>query len=109
MINFERITSKDNDIIKHASALIKSSKKRHEEGLFVLEGLRLCRDAEQNGFEAECFIVGETALKKFSGDAEMIAEKAARACVVSDNLIAKISDTVNPQGFISICKIKNNI
>ena len=44
------ITSKDNANIKLISQLQKSPKKRREEGVFVLEGLRLCLDAIQNGF-----------------------------------------------------------
>ena len=45
-----KISSKDNANIKEISLLQKSSKKRREEGVFVLEGLRLCLDALENGF-----------------------------------------------------------
>ena len=106
MVNFERITSKDNDIIRLAASLVSSSKNRREEKLFVLDGLRLCRDAVQNGFEAECFIVGDTAYNKFKNDAEFLARSAKRCYLVPDSLISKISDTVSPQGFICLCKMK---
>ncbi len=107
MADFERITSKDNEIIRLAAALVSSAKKRREEGMFVLDGLRLCRDAEQNGYEAECFIVGESAFEKFKSDAVAMAKNAKRACIVRDGLISKISDTVSPQGFISVCEFKS--
>ena len=108
MTNFERITSKDNEIIRLAATLVSSAKKRREEGMFLLDGLRLCRDAEQNGFEAECFIVGDSAYEKFKNEAESLAKNAKRAVIVPDSLISKISDTVSPQGFLSICKFKAN-
>ncbi len=107
MINFERITSKDNDIIRLAASLVSSAKKRREERLFVLDGLRLCKDAVQNGFEAECFIVSDSAYNKFKNDAELLANSSKRACIVPDSLMTKISDTVSPQGFICICKMKD--
>ena len=107
MTDFERITSKDNEIIRLATALVGSAKRRREEKLFLLDGLRLCRDAVQNGFETECLIVGDTAYNKFKEDAETLRKSSKRACLVPDGLIAKISDTVSPQGFICICKMKN--
>ncbi len=108
MTDFERITSKDNEIIRLAAALVGSAKRRREENLFILDGLRLCRDAVQNGFEVECFIVGDTAYDKFREDAESLCNSSKRACLVPDNLIEKISDTVSPQGFICICKMRDN-
>ncbi len=107
MTNFERVTSKDNEIIRLAASLVSSAKKRREEGMFVLDGLRLCRDAEQSGYEAECFIVGDSAYEKFKADAESLGANAKRAVIVPDGLISKISDTVSPQGFISVCKFKS--
>ncbi len=106
MVEFERITSKDNEIIRLAAALVSSAKRRREEQMFVLDGLRLCKDAVINGFDAEFFIVGDSAFNKFPDEAKLLANSAKRACIVPDSLINKISDTVNPQGFISICKIK---
>ncbi len=104
MNEFERITSKDNELIKHAAMLVSSAKLRRESGLFVLDGLRLCRDAVLNGFSLEVLIIGESAYNKFDAEAVLISKNAKRSCIVSDRLIAKISDTVNPQGFIAICK-----
>ncbi len=104
---FERITSKDNAVIKTASKLLSAAKYRREEGLFVLDGLRLCKDAALNGFPIEHLIVGESAFDKFQQDAIFLSEKAKRCCIVPDHIISKISDTVNPQGFLCICKIRS--
>ncbi len=106
MRSFEVITSKDNEIIKTASLLVSSAKFRKEKRQFVLDGLRLCRDAVLNGFEVDCLIVGETAYQKFIKEADAFLASSKRAVIVPDRLIEKISDTVNPQGFIMICSIK---
>lgn len=107
MKDFEKITSKENDIVKLASKLVSSAKSRKENGLFILDGLRLCRDAVLNNFPVKFFIVSESSLAKFEQDAELIAGKSEKAYVVPEHIIKKISDTVNPQGFICICEMKN--
>lgn len=107
MSYFTKISSKDNEIVKLASKLVSSAKTRRENKLFVLDGLRLCRDAALNGFPIKYFIVSDSALEKFSDDAGFIAEKAEKSISVPDHIILKISDTVNPQGFISICEMKS--
>ncbi len=106
MRDFERITSKDNELVKKTALLVSSSKARREEERFVLDGLRLCRDAVLNNFPIECFIVGESAFQKFGDDAKFLSENAERSCIVPDYIISKISDTVNPQGFMCICSMK---
>ena len=45
MKNYEVITSKDNPSIKLYRKLSDSKKSRKENGLFVLEGARLCFDS----------------------------------------------------------------
>lgn len=108
MPNFERISSKDNQLVKTAVSLVGSAKARKESNMFVLDGLRLCRDAVLNSFPVEAFIVSENAYDKFRQDADFIAEKSEKCYIVPSYIIEKISDTVNPQGFICICKMKEN-
>ena len=64
MNNFTEITSKDNQIIKFVSQLQTSTKQRRTNGLFVLEGLRICRDAYENGIKFEKLIVTKDAFNK---------------------------------------------
>lgn len=108
MSRFEKITSKDNEVIKLASQLVSGAKFRRQHRMFVLDGLRLCRDAAGNSFPVECLIVGETAYDKNTAKAELLSQSASRSCIVPDRLIAKISDTVNPQGFLCICSMKED-
>ncbi len=104
---FERITSKDNTVIKTAAKLLTSAKYRREKGLFILDGLRLCRDAALNGFPIEQLIVGESAYNKFQDDSIFLSGKAKKSVIVPDHIISKISDTVNPQGFLCVCTIRD--
>ena len=64
MPEFIEITSKDNPLIKFVSNLQSSSKHRKQEGLFVLEGLRICDDAYQNNIKFDKLIVTKDAFKK---------------------------------------------
>ena len=105
MEDFKKVTSRENPLIKLVSSLQKSASARRENGLFVLEGLRLCTDACDNGIRFDKLIVSFSAA---DGHAEKIAEFARRAdeCIsVPDSLFKKISDTENPQGIIALCKI----
>ena len=106
-MEFYRITSKENDIIKLISQLQKSSSKRRELGLFVLEGLRICSDAVKNNYDIEMLIISETANEKYSENIEEISYKSKKNFVLPDALFKKISDTVNPQGVLCICKISS--
>ncbi len=109
-----KITSKENSNIKEISSLQKSSKHRREEGVFILEGLRLCLDAIENGFTPRKVFFSSSAIKKYTDVFERISANN-EVFEVSDSLFNKISDTVNPQGilclfnipFISYDKINN--
>lgn len=103
--NFIEISSKDNQIIKLVNQLKKSNKTRKDNGLFVLEGLRICKDAFENGIEFSCLIVSENAMKKYINDILAFIEISKKCYIMSDELFKKIADTVSPQGIISVAKI----
>lgn len=108
MKDFVTIISKDNPLIKLICSLQTSKKARKEEGIFVLEGLRICLDAMENGIEFDKLIVSESAFEKYY---EFIVnfEKISNKCYkVSDNLFCKISDTESPQGIITVAKTPLN-
>ena len=105
MVKFEEISSKENGLIKHIVALQKSSKKRNDENLFLLEGLRLCMDANQNNFASSAVIVSNSAYKKFKAECVSLAEKSKNAYIIPDSLFKKISDTKSPQGIMCIIEM----
>ena len=53
----EKITGKNNEIIKGVKKLFTSSKERKAQGLFVLEGARLVFDALNSSYEVETFFL----------------------------------------------------
>lgn len=104
MSDFKVITSKENSLIKLISSLQSSAKSRKNEGLFVLEGLRICSDAYENGIRFDKLIISESAWEKYS---EIVAlfSAASRECYrITDSLFQKISDTKSPQGIIALVK-----
>ncbi len=105
MVDYLRITSKDNPIIKKISGLQRSSKDRKNAGLFVLEGLRLCTDALVNGFRPETVVISDSALKKYEKNIISLTNNTCEKVVIPDCLFEKISDTVSPQGILCLFKI----
>lgn len=99
-----KISSKDNSNIKEISLLQKSSKKRREAGVFVLEGLRLCLDAIENEFIPYKVFYSSSAIEKFPDIADKF-ELAHEIFEVADSVFAKVSDTVNPQGILCTFKL----
>ena len=105
MSDFKAITSRENSLIKLVSSLQTSAKKRRENSLFVLEGLRICLDAMENSIRFDKLIISDTAIKKYSATVNSFALNSDECFVISDSLFRKISDTKSPQGIIAVCKI----
>jgi len=97
------ITSKDNDKIKLIRKLMTDKKTRKETGLFVLEGARLIDEAIRSGrVKIEAVYVSESvfpSLPPFDGCTK------GGMILVKDSVFAAITDTVNAQGVISLCRI----
>ncbi len=103
----ERIDSLSNDKIKLACKIASSSRKRREENLFFLEGLRLCRDAVLTGAEIKYAFFSETVLSKFPNECDLISSSSQKSFVVSKSVENKLALTETPQGFYCLCSIKN--
>ena len=99
------ITSKDNSLIKLVCSLQSSSKARRENGIFVLEGKRICDDAYVCGIRFDKLIISQTAFEKYSECIEIFSENSDEVYKISDSLFKKISDTTSPQGIIALAKM----
>lgn len=99
------ITSKDNSLIKQISALQKSAKSRRESGLFVLEGLRICGDACDNGIIFETLVLTESAEERYSEEVLRFRQNAGEVCLLRGNLFKAVSDTTSPQGVLAVCRM----
>lgn len=102
------ITSKDNKIIKNISKLITKSKYRKEQGLFVVEGIRLCTDAVRSNANIDTFICTEEALNKYPEAVELLKVHSKNSYIVTPNIFSILSDTKTPQGVICVVKALDN-
>lgn len=102
---FNAVTSRENPLIKLVSALQTSAEKRRSNGMFALEGLRICKDAYDNGIRFDKLIVSDTAYEKYGADIAMFSSVSDGCFKIPDSLFKKISDTKTPQGIIAVCKI----
>ncbi len=99
-----KITSRNNEKIKFAAKLCSDASERRRQGMFFLEGLRLCCDAAENGICAyQCFIT-ENALERYSEEIGVILDCAEEVYVITDEIASKLSDTKNTQGVFCVCK-----
>lgn len=108
MKEFKYISSKENSLIKQVIGLQTSAKFRRENGLFVIEGLRICSDATDNGIRFDKLIVSADAKEKHPDEIATFSENANECYVLSASLFKKISDTSTPQGIIAVAKIPEN-
>ncbi len=108
MANFIEITSKDNTVLKLVSSLQTSAKSRRETGLFVIEGLRICEDAMENGIAFDRLMVTKNAFEKYAEKVDAFAKNSKNCYILSDSLFKKISDTNTPQGILAVGIIPSN-
>ncbi len=104
MKEFKKVTSKENSLIKFTSDLQRSAKKRQENGLFVLEGLRICKDAFDNGIMFDKLIICDTVYEKFQREIADFSKASNECILMTEALFKKISETDSPQGIMAIAK-----
>lgn len=103
----EKITGKNNYIIKNVKKLISSSKQRREQGLFVLEGARLVFDVLNSFYKVKYFLITESAYEKYKVQADEMMAFCGCSFIISDVLCEKLSDTKNAQGVFAVCCMEN--
>lgn len=94
------ITSASNDKIKDVKKLVKSSKERYEQGVYIVEGIRMFREIPDNDIVA--VYVSESF---YAINTDLVEACVVEACVVSDRVFNGISDTGTPQGIMAIVKM----
>ena len=104
----EKITGKNNEIIKGVKKLFTSSKERRAQGLFVLEGARLVFDVLNSFYEVEIFLITESANERYFEKSVLMQKKSKASYFISDTLSQKLSETKNSQGIFAVCKMKND-
>ena len=92
------ITSTDNKKIKKYVSL-KNSKSRKVEGLFLVEGMHMCYEANKSGLLVDILVLENT---------ELSFDYSNEITYVTENVMKKVSNLSNPTTVIGICKILDN-
>lgn len=95
------IKSNQNKIVKQLSAL-KQKKERDKTSLFILEGERLVKEVPTS-WKISYYAISESYSKMIS-TTEL--QSKGEVFILSDDIFNKISDTVNPQGILAVCRQK---
>ena len=101
----ETITSVKNERVKAAAKLTSSAKARREQGLFVLEGLRLCMDVVRSGLRCAELFVSEEFCAKHGAEYEALVACSDEVFLVNDAVLEKLSDTRTPQGVCCVVRM----
>lgn len=100
----EKITSKNNDLIKSVKKLLSSSKERKEKNCFVLEGARLVFDALNSFYRVKCFLITESAFEKYGQNVEKMIDRADNSYLISNDIAERLGDTKSSQGVFAVCE-----
>lgn len=105
-MNTLHITAKSNLKIKELKELTNKASARREAGLFVCDGVRLCKDAVKSGIKISSVFITEKCRNKYFDDVEYVLNSARNVCFVSEDVMHFVSDTVSPQGIICTAEMK---
>lgn len=94
------ISSTANKQVKYVNALMKNAKMRREEGLFVAEGLRICKEVPKGRLHT--LYVSESFRK--SPECLPLEEKADRVEIATDPVFSAMSGTQTPQGVLALVR-----
>ncbi len=95
------ITSLANAKVKHARELLRWRNAREQHRQYVIEGVRLIEEADRAGVMPVLFFYAPEFLQSNEGK-QMVQRWPNVAEVVSDKVLASISDTVTPQGVVAV-------
>lgn len=95
------ISSASNNQIKNIGKLLKSSKARREQGVFVIEGIKMFLEAKKLGLIEKAFL-SEELYSSWSNGKEL---EGVSYEVVSAKVFKEITDTMTPQGIIAIVRM----
>lgn len=105
----ERLSNKANDKIKAVVSVRESAKVRRSDGVFFIEGARLCEDAALSNVKIVRAFFTEEAFTKYPDYAREITSRCGECYTVTNEIAAKLSDTQNPQGIFCVCRGESKI
>ena len=103
----QKITSKDNDLIKHIKRL-KDKKYRDLNNEFVIEGIKLIQEAIQERAKIKQIVICDDCEKTEMLNEDLKYEIAKQECIyVPEKIFKTISEDSTPQGILAVVE-KNN-
>ena len=104
----QRVSSKDNSLIKHIKRL-KEKKYRDEYGEYIIEGLKLIKEAIQENADIKYIVVCDGCDNSEMIESHLKYEMARLDFIyVPQNVFKLLSDVENPQGVLAVIGKKNN-
>ena len=97
------ITSLTNSTVKQLASL-RVEKFRHEHKLFLVEGLRMARDAQRVGIVPKILAVREDQLQQ--PEVRALMKDCGSVITVTEEILAKITSKENPQPVIAAYEMK---
>ncbi|MBQ6575901.1 MAG: RNA methyltransferase [Lachnospiraceae bacterium] len=94
------ITSTSNERIKYVTSVVKNTKARRKEGVFVVEGEKMVQEIP-SGILLECFVSEDFTPSAGFDPAGSLGQEPV---VVSAGVFKKMSDTTTPQGILCLCR-----
>ena len=96
------ITSKDNEIIKGLKKL-KEKKYRDEQGLYIIEGIKIIEEAIEEHARINKIVICEECVEAEEISQKLLYEIAKYNCIyVSKKVFNTLTDVVAPQGILAI-------
>lgn len=100
------ITSKDNETVKEIKKL-SSKKYRDEKSEFIIEGIKLIKEAIQENAKIKKIVICDDCLKENCIDKELMYEIAKFDCIyVSEKVFLSLTNVNTPQGILAVIEKK---
>ena len=104
----QKITSKENEIIKHIRKL-KDKKHRDLSNEYIIEGIKLIKEALQEKVQIKQIIICEECEKVEAIPKDIMFEIAKHECIyVTEKIFKYISEVQTPQGVIAVIEKNSN-
>ena len=101
------ITSKDNEVIKKIRKL-KDKKYSEQEKKYVIEGIKLIKEAVEEKANIETIVVCEDCVENHTIEQKLLYEIAKYDCIyVAEKVFEAITEVNNPQGILAVIKKEN--
>lgn len=102
------LTSRDNRTVKLWRRLAADAHFRRSQGLFALEGARLCGDAAWSGVKLETVLYTARAAETYPRQLETLLSCGADCQEISEDISRYMGETASPQGIFCVARALDN-